>query len=126
MTLDAGFMVITAINEMLLKSWGRILRVFEGIPTSWHNVCLSNLRAEGGISVSASLTNGNLDWIALCPDVDCECQIKNHFHIGLKVFERKTEEILTEVAADQIFFSVSLEAGKTYLILPRLSHPKLS
>ena len=80
---------------------------------------------EGGISVSASLTNGNLDWIALCPDVDCECQIKNHFHIGLKVFERKTEEILTEVAADQIFFSVSLEAGKTYLILPRLSHPKL-
>ena len=59
----------------------------------------SNLRAEGGISVSASLTNGNLDWIALCPDVDCECQIKNHFHIGLKVFERKTEEILTEVAS---------------------------
>lgn len=49
---------VSAINEMLLQSCGRTIRIFPSIPSEWKNVSFENLRAEGAFLVSASMKNG--------------------------------------------------------------------
>ena len=43
----------TAIQDMLLQSWGGRLRVFPAVPADWRDVQIHQLRGEGGYLVSA-------------------------------------------------------------------------
>ena len=60
-TLEGNFLAMHAIHEMLLQSWsptpGRrnteVVRIFPAAPWRWHDTSFTNLRAEGGYSVSA-------------------------------------------------------------------------
>jgi alpha-L-fucosidase 2 len=42
-----------AVHEMLLQSWGDVLRVFPAVPAAWQDVVFENLRAEGAFLVTA-------------------------------------------------------------------------
>ena len=47
-----------AIHEMLLQSWGGVLRVFPAVSAEWGDVSFDRLRAEGGWQVSADRAAG--------------------------------------------------------------------
>lgn len=53
----------TAIQEMLLQSWGGRLRVFPAVAKSWPNVQFARLRGEGGFLVSGKRENGVCQWV---------------------------------------------------------------
>ncbi len=57
-TLEGNFLVMDAIHEMLMQSWGDTIRVFHTMPESWDNASFRDLRAEGGFVVSAVRENG--------------------------------------------------------------------
>jgi len=53
----------TAIQEMMLQSWGGKLRVFPAISDRWPEVLFANLRAEGGYLVSGKHVSGKSEWV---------------------------------------------------------------
>ena len=64
MYLEAGPVIETplaaaqAVHEMLLQSWGGVLRVFPAVPAGWKDAAFHDLRAEGAFLVSAVRRGG--------------------------------------------------------------------
>ncbi|MCK4998915.1 MAG: hypothetical protein KAS23_05240, partial [Anaerohalosphaera sp.] len=54
-----------AIQEMLLQSWGGVVRVFPALPSKWKDVSFSGLLAEGAFEVSTVRSNGVTQWVAI-------------------------------------------------------------
>ncbi|MFK7743104.1 MAG: glycoside hydrolase family 95-like protein [Planctomycetota bacterium] len=67
----------TAMQEMVLQSWGGKLRVFPAAPTAWPDVQFARFRAEGGFLVSARRARGSTQWVEVFAEnggtieVDC-------------------------------------------------------
>jgi alpha-L-fucosidase 2 len=59
-TLEGNFALAQAVHEMLLQSHGGIIRIFPALPESWSDIEFTDLRAEGGFSVSAALSNNQI------------------------------------------------------------------
>ncbi|MBA4388520.1 MAG: hypothetical protein C0404_11100 [Verrucomicrobia bacterium] len=53
-TLEGNFAAAQAVHEMLLQSWGGVVRVFPAMPARWKDASFENLRTEGAFVVSAS------------------------------------------------------------------------
>lgn len=52
-----------SIQDMLLQSWGGVIRVFPAVPGEWKDVTFHNLRTEGAFLVSAVRKEGKTVWI---------------------------------------------------------------
>jgi alpha-L-fucosidase 2 len=52
-----------AIHDMLLQSWGNVIRLFPAVPESWQEAAIHNLSAEGGFLVSAERREGRTAWV---------------------------------------------------------------
>lgn len=71
MYLEAGPVIetplsaVTTMNEMLLQSWGGVIRVFPAIPLSWNESSFTKLLAKGGFEVSAIRKNGQTSFIKI-------------------------------------------------------------
>jgi alpha-L-fucosidase 2 len=57
-TLEGNFAAAQAVHEMLLQSWGGVVRVFPAVPERWVNASFRDLRAEGGYRVNAQRDEG--------------------------------------------------------------------
>lgn len=57
-TLEGNFLAMQAVHEMLLQSWGGVIRVFPAVSERWRDVSMTNLCAEGGFRVTASRRDG--------------------------------------------------------------------
>ncbi len=57
-TLEGNFLALHAAHEMLLQSWGGVVRVFPAVSARWRDVSFRELRAEGGFRVSATRVAG--------------------------------------------------------------------
>ncbi|QDT10839.1 glycosyl hydrolase family 95 catalytic domain-containing protein [Planctomycetes bacterium K23_9] len=55
----------TAIQEMLLQSWGGRLRIFPAVPDDWSTVQFHQLRGEGAFLVSARREQGSTKWAVI-------------------------------------------------------------
>ncbi len=55
----------TAIQEMLLQSWGGRLRVFPAVSKAWPDVQFHQLRGEGAYLVSARREAGKTQWVVV-------------------------------------------------------------
>lgn len=53
----------TAIQEMLLQSWGGRLRVFPAVPKEWTDIQIHQLRGEGAFLVSARREQLKTQWV---------------------------------------------------------------
>ncbi|WP_136605434.1 glycosyl hydrolase family 95 catalytic domain-containing protein [Paenibacillus dokdonensis] len=54
-----------AIQDMLLQSWGNLIRIFPAIPGEWKEAVFHNLRTEGGFLVSAVFKAGRTKLIRI-------------------------------------------------------------
>lgn len=57
-TLEGNFAAAQAVHEMLLQSWGGVVRVFPATPATWQDAAFFDLRTEGGLVVSGVRTRG--------------------------------------------------------------------
>ena len=51
------------MHDMLVQSWGGVLRVFPGTPAAWANATVHNVRTEGAFLVSAVRRNGRTQFV---------------------------------------------------------------
>jgi hypothetical protein len=64
-TLETPLAGAAALYEMLLQSWGGILRIFPAIPADWKDCSFRTLRAEGAFLVSADRRAGKTTCVAV-------------------------------------------------------------
>jgi gamma-glutamylcyclotransferase (GGCT)/AIG2-like uncharacterized protein YtfP len=65
----------TAMQEMLLQSWGGRLRVFPAIPSTWPDVQFHRLRCEGAYLVSARREKGKVRWVHVQAEFKGEVEV---------------------------------------------------
>jgi alpha-L-fucosidase 2 len=88
-TLEGNFAAAQAVHEMLLQSWGNIVRIFPATPEEWKDVSFSQLRAEGGFIVSAERKEGKTVRVTIEATVDQLLRLRNPF--GKEEYESDTE-----------------------------------
>lgn len=54
-----------SVHDMLLQSWGGVVRPFPAVPSAWADVAFSDLSAEGGFLVSAKRQAGTTQWVSV-------------------------------------------------------------
>lgn len=78
-TLEGNFLASQAMHEMLLQSWGDVIRVFPATPPRWLDAAFEDLRAEGGYRVSARRENLGTTWIKVTASQDGVVKIRDNF-----------------------------------------------
>lgn len=57
-TLEGNLAFADALQRMLIQSRKGVIKIFPAIPSDWKDVSFEKLRAEGGVLVSATMTDG--------------------------------------------------------------------
>ena len=78
-TLEGNMAAAAGVQEMLLQSYGGIIRIFPAIPESWKDVGFYQLRAEGAFLVSAKRKSGNLKKVEIISEKGGKLEIENPF-----------------------------------------------
>ena len=68
-TLEGNFAFAAGVQEMLLQSHTDVIQIFPAIPADWKDVSFEQLRAMGGVLVSASMKNGKVNEVRICSEV---------------------------------------------------------
>ncbi|MGQ1785315.1 glycosyl hydrolase family 95 catalytic domain-containing protein [Saccharicrinis sp. GN24d3] len=86
----------TAMQEMLLQSWGGKLRIFPAVPTEWPDAQFHQLRGEGGFLVSARREQGKTKWVLVKAEaggtVEVQTQLGNAKWINSKGVKVRNEQ----------------------------------
>jgi hypothetical protein len=99
MYLEAGPVIetplsaITTINEMLLQSWGGIIRVFPAIPTVWKEASFDKLLAKGAFEVSAVRKNGRTQFIRIKSLAGQPCIVKTDWSNTIKATGKRSFKV---------------------------------
>lgn len=84
-TLEGNFAASQAVHEMLLQSWGGLIRIFPAMPGEWRDASFRQFRAEGGFIVDAERKGGKTVMVNITATVDNSLRIRNPF--GSQEFE---------------------------------------
>lgn len=99
MYLEAGPVIetplsaVTTLNEMLLQSWGGVIRVFPAVPDSWKEASFYDLRAKGAFLVSAVRRGGNTQFIRVKSEAGAPLRIKTGWSLPVKATGKRTYKV---------------------------------
>jgi hypothetical protein len=65
-----------ALQNMVLQSWNRVIRVFPAMPKEWPDATFDRFRTEGAFLVSAVRKSGATQWIAITSLAGKSCRIQ--------------------------------------------------
>jgi hypothetical protein len=80
--IESGFVGAKAVQDMMLQSWGRKLRVFRGVPPTWKDAVFYHLRGEGAFLVSAERRAGKLRWVSIKSEAGEPCLLSADLAAG--------------------------------------------
>jgi len=78
-TLEGNFLAMEAVHEMLLQSWDGTVRVFPAVSDRWADVSFRDLRAEGGLRVSAVRRAGCTVEVRIVAGRDARLRLRDPF-----------------------------------------------
>lgn len=78
-TLEGNFAYAAGMQEMLLQSYGGVIRVFPAIPSKWQTASFKSLRAEGAFLVSAELKGGKTHSVEIKSEKGGEVRLEDPF-----------------------------------------------
>ena len=78
-TLEGNFACAEGIQQMLLQSQGRIVRVFPAVPEAWKDVSFTDLRAEGALLISAERHDGKTGFVRIRSEKGGRVRVQNPF-----------------------------------------------
>ena len=78
-TFESPVSATRSLLDMMIQSWGNIIRIFQAMPDAWKDASYHQLRAEGGFEVSATMENGITSWVFIKSNAgeSCIVQIKD-------------------------------------------------
>ena len=75
-TFESPISAQRAILDMLIQSWGGVIRFFPACPDAWRDVAFYDLRAEGAFLVSGRRTAGKTSFLSIRSLAGESCRIK--------------------------------------------------
>ncbi|WP_113704248.1 glycosyl hydrolase family 95 catalytic domain-containing protein [Nonomuraea lactucae] len=66
-----------SMHDMLVQSWGGLIRVFPALPASWADVTVHDFRTEGAFLVSAVRRGGATRWIRVRSLAGEPCRVRH-------------------------------------------------
>jgi alpha-L-fucosidase 2 len=78
-TLEGNFLAMQAVHEMLLQSWGGVVRVFPATSERWPDVSFEDLRAEGGFRVWGTRSGGQTTVVSVRATKDSTLRLRDPF-----------------------------------------------
>ena len=120
MALEAGSVLETAINEMLLQSYSGKIRVFPAMPPGWSGTF--KLHAVGGFVVTSERRESEILYVAVESKGGKTCVVINPWESGepVRVRDLTEEEAVCCGECDEIEFGT--RKGHVYL-LERVARP---
>lgn len=119
MYLEAGPVIetplsaVTTINEMLLQSWGGIVRVFPAIPARWKDASFDKLLAKGAFEVSAVRKNGVTLFIRIRSLAGQPCLVKTGWSSDVKATGKRVFKVTQQ---DNAVVAVDLKKGEEVIL----------
>ena len=92
-TLEGNFAAGQAVHEMLLQSWGGVLRVFPATPAKWKDVSFADLRAEGGYRDTAERRGGRTVRVRIAAGRDGRLRLRDPFGGEAVTWSRKVDAV---------------------------------
>jgi hypothetical protein len=77
--IECSLVAATALQTMLLQSWGGTIRVFPAAPGEWREASFHDLRAEGAFLVSAARRGGRTRWVRVKSLAGEPCRVRPGF-----------------------------------------------
>lgn len=103
--METPLSAVQSIHDMLLQSWGGVIRVFPAAPDAWTNAAFANLRADGAFLVSAGRRDGRTSFVTITSLAGEPCRVKTDL-AGLKA------DVAFQDAGDGIII-LDLKRGQT-------------
>jgi hypothetical protein len=75
-----------SLQEMVLQSWGGVIRVFPAIPAAWAEVAIHSMRTEGAFLVSAARAAGRTQFVQITSLAGEPCAVRTDL-LGPVTFE---------------------------------------
>jgi hypothetical protein len=63
--IESPLSYATAMHEMLLQSWGGVLRIFPASPDKWSDIAFKDLRTQGAFLVSAKKKDSVTEFVSI-------------------------------------------------------------
>jgi hypothetical protein len=104
--LAGNMLAMEAVHEMLLQSWGGVVRVFPAVSVTWPDAAFDRLRAEGGFVVSARRSGGLTTEVRVVAGVPGRLRLRDPFGPAGVVWSR------AGVERDGADWTVDLAAGE--------------
>lgn len=108
--IESPLGVAESIQDILLQSWGSLIRVFPAVPGEWRDVTFHNLRAEGGFLISAVRREGKTSWIRVESLAGEPCCLKTD--LGPEVHGAVSEGREVSVDEKEGILSLDLKEGE--------------
>ncbi|MDR1485830.1 MAG: hypothetical protein LBT09_13540, partial [Planctomycetaceae bacterium] len=61
--IECSLVAAESLQEMLIQSWGGVIRIFPAVPAEWKDAAFQDLRAEGAFLVTAVRKDGKTSWV---------------------------------------------------------------
>ena len=84
-TFESPISSSRSMLDMLIQSWGNVIRVFPATPSSWKDASFYQLRAEGAFMVSAKRDNGKTRFIQVKSLAGEPCIIQSDLPPDVKI-----------------------------------------
>lgn len=111
--------IIAPLQEMMLQSWGGILRIFPAWPTDIE-ASFRTFRTEGAFLVSASWADGEVTSAEIFSEVGGRCRLYTPWAEGMTVTDvTDNNQQVTVVAEQEGVVHFETQSGHTY----KLSRP---
>lgn len=108
--MDMPLSAETAIQELLLQSWGGKIRVFPAVPAQWTEAAFDKLRAEGAFLVSAKWEKGGTSFIKIYSLKGDTCQVQTDMKLSMVNSDKRKE----------LAFTVFEKEGKMNMSFPTM------
>ncbi|MEM6885285.1 MAG: glycoside hydrolase family 95-like protein, partial [Verrucomicrobiota bacterium] len=72
---ESPLSAVSCVHEMLLQSWGGIIRPFPAMPPEWKEAVFHQFSAEGGFEVSAEWKDSRLQWVLVHSRAGEPCRV---------------------------------------------------
>lgn len=73
--LESPLSAAQCVHDMLLQSWGGIIRPFPAMPSEWTSAVFHRLSAEGGFDVSSEWKRSKLHWLVIASRAGSTCKV---------------------------------------------------
>jgi len=111
-TFESPISSSRSMLDMLIQSWGGVIRVFPACPSSWNNVSFYQLRTEGAFLISAVRKNGKTSFMHIKSLAGESCKIKSDLYGHAKLIASKA----TQLHEQNGLIEIDLKKGEEAII----------